>query len=40
MVNNDEIDTFGYNSFQKDNKEGYLSEVNLEYPEKLHDSHN
>ena len=28
------------NTVQKDNKDGCILEVDLEYPKKLHDSHN
>ena len=36
----DEFDGLELNKIQKDNPEGYILEVNLEYPKELHDFHN
>ena len=40
MVNSQEINILKINSIQGDSTSGSIFEVNLEYPEELHDLHN
>ena len=39
-LNQKEIDEFDVNSTEKDNSNGYILEVDLKYPNKLHALHN
>ena len=39
-LSQEEISNFNVETVQDDGKEGYILEVDLEYPEHLHDLHN
>ena len=39
-LSDDEINSLDIRSIRPDSKEGYILEVDLEYPRELHDSHN
>ena len=39
-LSDDEINSFDIHSIGPDSKKGYILEVDLEYPRKLHDSYN
>ena len=40
MVNSKKIDKFDVNSISENSYDGYILEIDLQYPDKLHELHN